>query len=1044
MPTHQVQALHLLESFLTSLEQGPPEQRTQRIDAFCSDHPHLADGLQRILELMDHDHEDWEPPACWPAGWFDPGLPPGTRVGAYAIQNCLGVGGMGIVYRAQRADGSYQQDVAIKVLAPTYSDAAVQQHFLQERHLLASLNHPGIARILDAGILPQGEPYFVMELVDGIPIDQYCDQKKLSVQKRIELFQQVLAALTHAHQRRVVHSDLKPAHLLVNAEGNVKIIDFGIARRETQGTPQQSLRLTPAYASPEQIRGEPLTTATDTYSASAVLFELLVGQSPFDFADCDLSQALERVIHSQPRSAASVMDVLAPSELHEIAAARACTTKAFQKLLRGEIQAVLDKGLAKDPAQRYDSARILAGDLESYLTHKPLSCVPASKTYWVRKFAQRHPVGTQLFAICVFGVMVLLGLWLAQVRQTYREKANAEENLAFLFTVFDQAQVEQSGMAHESALDLLNRSALALRYSKVEPHQKSRILDLLSQLYRQMGQPEPGQHIAQEALALKMSLGFEQAEMIPNYTDLGQLSLQAGHWDSGMNYLKTALRLAEQNPSDPTALLMALQIMGYGYQLSGQTDEAKACYQNMLSSVQRTDPKTSEICERATLNLSWLLMEEGEIDAARPLLESTLTSRQERYGALHPSTLRAREAWAQYLYLKGELVPAFHYVQHLIADVESAYRDFPGLAHPPMLLGSELAMAVGEPQQAESWLQSGLARSETRSATHFFDRIPMLNQQALYLAEQSEFDQAQTVISQAMVLANQPEIPGRFQNLCLRTRAEIYQRQGQLDASNKDYQTLFSRRSTCPWSIGEWLRAETEYGWLLVRLGRSREAVELYEHNLSANPDMAVSTRMNSLHNLGWAYYLSGQRDDGIASFRAALAQKSAVFGLDHPSVALTQHSLAWCLYETEELEEAMILSEQALATRAQRLGVQHPEYAWSLHNHAMYLFKKGDRTEAINCMKQAFNIRENVLGSEHPQTLQSMASLMALEAKQEAYEEAFQLGRRLYPIYEKHQPSQCMALAQSLVAWGKITRQPDIAYWQETLRLLQSSQPKD
>lgn len=1042
MPYPKIKVLAQIEGFLSQLGEISDQDRAQEIDQFCRQNPALADDLRTILELMQENPSQWEPPKSWPDAWVDPALPPGTRLGAYAIQNCLGMGSMGIVYRAARADGSYQQDVAIKVLAPAVADPNLNLRFQQERHLLASLNHPGIAHILDAGFLASGEPYFVMELVNGLPITEYCTLKKLSLQQRAELFQQVFSALGYAHQRRVIHSDLKPAHLLVTEEGLVKIIDFGIARSEKDIQEAGVVGFTPAYASPEQIRGEPVTTLTDAYSACAILFELFVGEPPFDFSDCDLRQALAKVKSEQPRSLIEVFNGKTSEEQINLASERSASPKSLSSQLNGELQSIFSKGLSQQAEQRYPSIEHLAGDVRAYFRHLPLACMPAQKSYLIRKFFQRHPISIRIGSLIFAMMLILTTLWLAQIRQTYQQRQKAEENLLFLMAIFDQANLEHGGMAHESALDLINRSALNLKNSHLSPKDKSRMLDLLSQIYRQLGQPEPGTLIAEEALQLKKELGIPESQLAINYTDLGALHVRAGHWEIGVDFLNRALVINQNNPNKGIDLLLNLQALGFAYQINGDLAQAEACYQKILE-LDRAVPQVKLVQEQASLNLSWLWMEEYKIEQAKPLLQSTIQQRLSRYGPLHPATLRAREAWTHYLFLNGEVAEAYQKMKSLLSDTDQAYEDFPHLAQPPLIFASELAMAMGDNGLAEEWLKHGLEQNSLDGTSSYLETIPILNQMALMSAEKGDFTTAQAKIAEAFKWAEKPGIPKRFLNLCLRTRAEISQRQGDFKKAESDYTSLYAHRKQNTWPRYEWLRTDNEYGWLLVRTGRAKEAVALYEQNLISNPSMQPMNRMNCLHNLGWAYVFSGRRAEGINSFREALTGKISMFGANHPSVALSQHSLAWCLYESGKLAEALDLNQHAIETRAEKLGKQHPDYAWSLNNQAIFLYQKGEFAEALANIQEAFSIRKQVLGPENPLTLQSMANWISLLAKNGQTQQAYQLGSELYLLYEKSQNPQQLKLVQSLLQWAQETKNPESIKWQKKLNQLLKPEEK-
>ena len=335
----------------------------------------------------------------------------GTRLGAYAVIGVLGRGGMGEVYLGQRADQEFEKKVAIKVLKRGTDTEEVLRRFRSERQILAQLEHPNIARLLDAGTTPDGLPYFVMEYVAGLPINNYCQEQNLSIRARVTLFLKVCEAVDFAHRNLVVHRDLKPANVLVTADGEPKLLDFGIAKllAETDGTLQFTVpserRLTPDYASPEQVRGAQVTTVSDVYSLGALLYAILAGSSPHRFPTATPpSGELERVIVREGAPRASHV-ALAPE---------------LQRALRGDLDNVLETALRKEPERRYSGVSAFADDLTRFLEGKPVRARPATFTYRASRFIGRNkfPVAAAaLVFVMLVGGLIALG----------REKARAED-----------------------------------------------------------------------------------------------------------------------------------------------------------------------------------------------------------------------------------------------------------------------------------------------------------------------------------------------------------------------------------------------------------------------------------------------------------------------------------------------------------------------------------------------------------------------------------------------------------------------------------------
>ena len=334
----------------------------------------------------------------------------GRRFGAFRILREIGTGGMGSVYLADRADETFHQRVAIKIVRPEFADAELTVRFRQEREILASLDHPAIARLIDGGCTDEGVPYFVMEHVDGQPIDTWCDRHKADVTKRLELFRAVCSGVQHAHDHLVLHRDLKPANIFVKADGRVKLLDFGIAKLLARGAfPVSSANtgtamrvMTPRYASPEQVRGEPLSVTSDVYAPGVVLYELLTGRWPYRTQSGLLHEVTRAICEEEPTVPSAVVDQVdrARSDtptMHSptpemISAVREGAPATLRRRLEGDVDKILLKALAKDPARRYRSVEQLSEDVRRHLEGMPVAARGDSYWYRANKFVRRHPV----------------------------------------------------------------------------------------------------------------------------------------------------------------------------------------------------------------------------------------------------------------------------------------------------------------------------------------------------------------------------------------------------------------------------------------------------------------------------------------------------------------------------------------------------------------------------------------------------------------------------------------------------------------------------
>lgn len=411
--------------FATALELDP-SLREEYLAVECASDPELREEVEAMLEVAgDQDALLIESRLGVAQEAVAPADPLGRTIGQYRVEELIGRGGMGEVYRAVRDDGEFDQRVALKIVSGVIPSSAAVGRFKTERQILARLEHPHIARLLDGGTTPAGRPYIVMELVDGVPITDYCEQRGLGLRERLELFRTVCDAVQYAHQNLVIHRDLKPSNILVSASGVVKLLDFGIAKllEDGQDASQQTvtgaLLLTPDSAAPEQIQGGPITTATDVYGLGVLLYRLLTGRPPYGDAQPSPSELRDWILDGQP---------VRPSMVLEAAARRR---------VRGELDTIVLQALRKEPERRYGSASALSDDIGRYLAHEPIQALPDSAGYRLRKFIRRHRTGTAAAAMIAALVLGFAGLTTAQSRVIQGERDRAEQTVQILVDLFE-------------------------------------------------------------------------------------------------------------------------------------------------------------------------------------------------------------------------------------------------------------------------------------------------------------------------------------------------------------------------------------------------------------------------------------------------------------------------------------------------------------------------------------------------------------------------------------------------------------------------------
>jgi serine/threonine protein kinase len=378
----------------------------------------------------------------------------GARIGPYQIVKEIGHGGMGTVYRAVRADDEYRKQVAIKVVRGGLGDEFRVHRFRAERQILANLDHANVARLLDGGTTEDGRPYVVMEYIEGQSIDEYCDQRKLAVAERLNLFRTVCSAVAYAHQRLVIHRDLKPANILVTKDGQPKLLDFGIAKildphdSVAEQTVTVMRLMTPEYASPEQVRGEPITTASDVYSLGIVLYGLLTGRRPYGRASRAPRDVVQAVIETEPEKPSAAITRADTATAEIVSETRGEVPEKLQHRLRGDLDNIVLKALRKEPERRYASVEQFSEDIRRHLEGLPVSARPDTFFYRSSKFVRRHKASVAAGIIVLLTLVVGLAVTVHETLIARAERVKAEQRFndvrklanSLLFEVHDAIQ----------------------------------------------------------------------------------------------------------------------------------------------------------------------------------------------------------------------------------------------------------------------------------------------------------------------------------------------------------------------------------------------------------------------------------------------------------------------------------------------------------------------------------------------------------------------------------------------------------------------------
>ena len=570
-------------------------------------------------------------------------LPP-SHLGPYRILREIGRGGMATVYEAERDDREFERRVAVKVIRRGMDSADIVRRLRRERQILADLDHPGIARLLDGGTAPDGRPYVVMEVIDGEPIDSYCGRHRLGLGPRLELFRRVCAAVHFAHKSLVLHRDIKPSNILVTADGAPKLLDFGIATAiDGGGEPEAGAEptrtgwrhLTPEWASPEQVRGERLTTASDVYSLGLLLYLLVAGRRAYQ-VDARRPAELERI----------VCETVPPPP------GRLGNEKPGSPVAADDLDVVVLCALHKEPARRYASAEQLGEEVRRLLERLPIQARRDSFRYRSRVFVRRHRLAVALAAATFLAMAATALVAGDRARQAEEERQRAETNLRlaeeererarqvakFLVEIFRVSDPSEARGRSLTAREVLNQGALRVRYSlRDDPELRADLLSTIGRVYQSLAFYEDASRLLEEALALRRAIAGEGPLTAASLRELGQLALELGQFERAGELAGESLALFERaTPEKPLEVALSLQQLGDLEVALGRLDTAETFYQRALALRRELLGPEAEEVSFTRNSLGELLYRRGEYAAARAVFDEVLATRKRILGTDHP------------------------------------------------------------------------------------------------------------------------------------------------------------------------------------------------------------------------------------------------------------------------------------------------------------------------------------------------------------------------------------------------------------------------
>jgi serine/threonine protein kinase len=919
----------------------------------CVDDADLRDEVERLLAaqrepdpLLSGDAQsviaEWSPDEDDASE-----VAPGTRIGAYRLLRVIGAGGMGRVYLAERADGQFTQQVALKRIRGAVLTPELRQRFQREREVLARLAHPHIAQLHDGGVDDEGMPYFTLEYVDGQPMTAWCDVRRLELRARAALLLKICDAVQYAHGHLVVHRDIKPSNILVSGDGEPKLLDFGIAKPLDDAlgstlTGSQAQPMTREFAAPEQVLGEPATTATDVYALGVLFYLLLCGRMPYRGAALGTASWNKAILQDAPEPMAAAI-LRTPADAEAIATARASTPAALQRALRGDPERIVRRALAKQPASRYPTVDALAADLRAWLDGRALA--GGTRTYRLRKFVRRHwlPLGAAaaLLATILGGAAIML----ADARRLAREAQTTSAVKDFLLDLFTAVDPHLSKGRSVDARKLLDRGAARIAQdSRLDALQLAEIKATLGRIYYQLGVFDRADALQAQALAALagradavLLRARTQAERALTLVELGNLKASGELADSARRsidsrpdsnladriaaihaqasaaiaqrdfakverYANEELPLARQIAvRQPKPLYHALMSAGVASWGLHEYDTALARWREAVDVASHGKDLDELDTAIARINVSMALAEQSHYGQASEVAQQALAVEDKELGSDHPTVLNARRSLALYTFHQGR----YREARALLEQVLPAQRKLLGQFH-PAVAGTEINYGL-------LLIQDGDATAAVRvldEATRIF--------RAKY----------------------GPDYEGA--RVALGDLAAAHIELGMLDLAHAELQGLSDQDKKAGRTpdlvdedrLGDVERREGHYA---AAIALQREALAIALKDYGGNQRYIASTHF---------YLAQSLRDSGDAAgaareYRAALtAYASYIPNAEHPLAATVRYELGDVL-------------RKDVATRA----------------------------EGIKLLSEAMAIREKFFGADDARTRQARAALIAAQA---------------------------------------------------------------
>ncbi|PAU93630.1 hypothetical protein CK503_10775 [Aliifodinibius salipaludis] len=805
----------------------------------------------------------------------------GKTVGRYEITELIGHGGMGSVYKAERADGAYDRKVAIKILRHGMDTPSNIARFKRERNILANLDHPHIAQMLDGGLTDQGLPYLVMEYVNGVPLLSYCNRHQLTVTERLQLFENVCAAVNHAHKNAIIHRDLKPSNIFVTEKGVVKVLDFGIAKLVNPSRNENIFKtrtgariLTLGYSAPEQLETQAITTATDAYVLGILLYELLVGQHPFDLEKKGLTEIEEVIRTTNPPLPSTKFKQLTEAKKEEISSNRCIKPAELYKILSGDLNAILMKALRKEQDKRYSSVEQLLEDLSRRRSDLPILARQDSFRYSASKFMKRHKTGFAVIAAFLVLILSFSAFYTWKIAKE-RNKAQLEAKKArevstFLADMFRASDPTVNPQDTVTATTFLQRGKERINQLNNQPEVKSELLHVIGRAHVNIGEYDKAQPLLEQSLDIRKNTFNSSHPMVATgLSDMAKLQKNKGNFAKAESLERKTLEI-QRATLGPNSIETGKTMSALAYVIGRQGDHqaADSIYQKALK-LQRANPEAGDSDIASTISdWAFSLRQLGKYEKAATLKKEALTIWRNQYGEIHPYVLEQLNDLAIVEEERGDFAKADSFYQKALSVNRQLYDEpNPNTAQLLNNIGTTNIKA-GRYDKAEPYLKKSLAmRKEILRPMHPSMAESYINLGRLYI-DMEKYQEALQLIQKG-----------------LKIDKEQY---------GDDH----------PYVGGDYLNM----GLIAKNMASYDQAEEYFRQSLNimqeALPEGHPSTAA-SMASLGETLYLKGSPKEAEPHLRKSLQMRLEAYDADDVRVAQSQVKLGICLTKLKEYTEA-------------------------------------------------------------------------------------------------------------------------------------------